>query len=285
MAYTDFDVTKPDGATQAGTAHGNSTKANGAALRDSIMMGQMKGFVFSVSGGTAAQPTTMLWKNGAIWLKGEVTWGSGAGQDGNITQIIWSLSLNSGGAYDAIGTQVLAYDTSSNLTTTTVAGGFVAWLMSYMGKWFKLRADTDAHIAATGASVHGLASMALQSAAAVAITGGTAILTTEREVSVNLGNVNSSTAVNWALAGHFYATITGASGAFTFSNLPPAGQVGYIALELTNPGVSTFANLFPSVKKSGGVAPTLTVAGRDIFSLMCRDGATVNLVGSIPNLS
>src|SRR6266511_1499841 len=115
MAYTQFDATKPDGATQAGSAFSTSTNANDKALRDAILSGAMHGFVFSVSGGTAAEPATLFWKNGTTWLRATITWGTTGGEDGQMKTIVWDLSINSGTDYTtapggAIDTQTLTYD-------------------------------------------------------------------------------------------------------------------------------------------------------------------------------
>lgn len=171
--------------------------------------------------------------------------------------------------------QITAYAHPSvtvNVSTVGGSGTFTDWSIGLgtPGSAFA------AHIAATGAAVHGLGTMSTQAASAVAITGGVASLTYEREAVVALGNVAGSTALNWAAGGFVTATITNAAGAFTHSNLP-SGVVGFLTVEVTNGGVATSgATLFAGVKWSGGAVPTFTASGRDIVTLMCHDGATVN---------
>ena len=102
----------------------------------------------------------------------------------------------------------------------------------------------------------------------------------EREAKLALGNVAAgTTALNWA-NGLITATVTAAGASFSHQNLP-SGVVGYLVVDLTNPGVATSAaSLFPGVKWPGGVASfPLTASGRDLITLMCHDGATVNVVG------
>ena len=278
MAYTDYDATKP-ASTQTGTAFADSALANDRALRDAVIMGQMDNFAFSVSGGTAAEPTTMLWKNGSTWLRGTVTWTSN-----RITRIVWALSINSGSDYTtspggAICTQTYTYDGSGNLTATTNAGGLNSWLVALIGK-------QTTHAALTGSSAHGLGTISTQSAASVAITGGTiagatiststASLTYEREAKVAKGSISGSTAIDWAAGGLQTVTVTGAGATLTHSNLP-SGVVGFVTLDVTNGGLAT--SLLTGCKFAGGAAPSLTSSGRDIISLMCHDGATVNVVG------
>lgn len=275
MAYTAFDPTTPAG-TQNGTAVPDSARNNGKAIRDAVLMGAMDGFVFSVSGGTASQPATMFWKNGTIWLRATITWGSGTGTDGNPTTIVWELSVNSGGAYDTIDTQTFTWDSSGNLTATTGSGSWMSWLSGLLGKFKTLNASYTTHAAATGTAVHGLGTIATQSAAAVAITGGSAQLTYEREAKVALGSISGSTAINWASGGHFTVTAGASGAALTHSNLPN-GVIGYVTVEITNGGVASA--LFSGLKWPGGVAQSFSVSGRDILALMCHDGSTVNVVG------
>jgi hypothetical protein len=119
MAYALFDQTKPDPATQAGTAFGTSTRENLLAIRDAVCLGVMPGFNFSTSGGTASQPGTIYFKKSTEWLKIVLTWGTVGGENGNVTVAVYSYSSNSGGAYDTIGTETNTYDTDGNCTATT----------------------------------------------------------------------------------------------------------------------------------------------------------------------
>jgi hypothetical protein len=243
----------------------------------------LKGYELSVSGGTAAQPAVFLLKKngGTVWLRATPTWGSGAGKDGNIIALAMDVSINSGTDYTTapggnIGTSTFNFDSSGNLTTVTGVGGFGAWLWGLMGKVYKVVSDLAAHIALTGTSVHGLGTIAVQSAASVAITGGAAILHYEREYKVAKGNISTSTAVDWGLSGITTMTVTGSSAALTWSNLP-SGNVGYMTLDVTNGGIASA--LISSYKAQGGVAISWTNPGRDIATLMCHDGATVTVVG------
>jgi hypothetical protein len=281
MAYTAFDPANPAG-TQNGTAVPDSARNNGKAVRDAVLMGAMDGFVFSVSGGTAAQPATMFWKNGVIWMRATITWGAGTGTDGNPTTIVWELSVNSGGVYDTIDTQTFTWDTSGNLTATTGSGSWMSWLSGLLGKVKTVVAGLAAHIALTGTSVHGLGTMSTQAASAVAITGGSAALTYERETKVALGSITSSTAINWAAGGMFTVTAGSAGAALTHSNLP-SGSVGFVTLDITNGGVAT--TLFTGLKWPGGTVQAFTVSGRDILALMCHDGAVVNVVGLLKGMA
>lgn len=118
MPYVAFDKSKPDG-----TANGTNTltqiRENLAALRDAVVAGFMKGWNYSVSGGTAEQPQYVFFKNGTDWIRQTLTWGTSGGADGNVTVVVTEFSSNSGSAYDSIGTLTIAYDASGNVTTTT----------------------------------------------------------------------------------------------------------------------------------------------------------------------
>jgi YD repeat-containing protein len=290
MAYTIYDASKP-ASTQTGTQFADSSLANGRALRDAIITGQMEGFILeSVSGGTAAEPTTMVWYNATATdrIRAQITWGTTGGSDGQITQIIWAFAA-SGTDYTTspggtIATQTFSYDASGNLTATTAAGGFVSWLMSYMGKFTQ-------HAAKTGAAAHGLGTISTQSAAAVAITGGTASglaissssasLTYEREAKVSKGSISGSTAIDWAAGGLQTLTVTGAGATLTHSNVP-SGVVGYVTLDVINGGLAT--SLLTGCKFAGGSAPSLTASGRDVISLMAHDGSTISVVGVVKDV-
>lgn len=115
MAYTIHDSTKPDAATQNGTAIFDSTRNNMNALRDACVMGGgFPGFNMAATGGTAAEPTTFTYSKGTERVKAVVTWTTG-----NVTSAIYSYSANSGTLYETIGTKTITYDGSSNVTATT----------------------------------------------------------------------------------------------------------------------------------------------------------------------
>ena len=118
MAYVPFDSSKPTTA-QTRQAAIDSIRANEMAGRDANIIGVFKGFNYSVSGGTAAQPAITYRKNGAEWLRATLTWGTTGGENGNVTVAVYAYSANSGGAWDTIGTCTIAYDADGNVTTTT----------------------------------------------------------------------------------------------------------------------------------------------------------------------
>jgi hypothetical protein len=279
MSYTQFDATKPDGA-DSGPQIPDTANANDKALRDAIMMGQMPGFAFSCSGGTARQPATMLWTNGATILKAALTWGSSGGSDYNVTAVTWSLSTNGGGAYDAIEAQTFTYDSNGNLTATANAGGFGSWLMSLIGRIGVVEAEIVALLADNAA----LGTMSTQNANAVAITDGSAQLTYEREKISAIGNLNASHAIDWTAQGVVTVTVTGSSAAFTYSNLPSGGNGGMaqaLLFKVTNGGLAT--SLFGSAKKPAGFS--LSSGATDWVSVVCVDGTTPEVVGVTKNVS
>lgn len=281
MAYTQFDSTKPVG-TDTGPNFATSANANDKALRDAIIMGAMHGFLFSVTAGTgtAKQPQYMFWKNGTIWLRATLTWGTTGGQKYNITQIVWDLSINSGSDYTTapggnMDTMTLTYDSSGNLTATTGDGAFVSWLMSLIGR-MGLAED---NITTLLADVATLGTMSTQNANAVAITGGTLETTYSREKTTVLGNLNASQAIDWKAQGVVTVTITGSSAVFTWSNLPPGGSGGMsgsLLMRIVNGGLSS--GLFANARVPAGF--TLSTSGTDWVSLMCVDGTTPEVTGA-----
>lgn len=119
MAYNPFTDTSPDATTQNGTQFAQAIRYNQAAMRDAIVLGAMKGWNFSKSGGTDEQPTTILYKNSTNWLKATLTWGTTGGEAGNVTVAVYEFSSNSGAAYDTIGTNTITWDVNGLITATT----------------------------------------------------------------------------------------------------------------------------------------------------------------------
>lgn len=119
MAYTPFDPTKPDPATQNGTAIMGSIRANLNAMRDACVMGSFAGFNMAATGGTADQPALLTYSKGTERVKAALTWGTTGGELGNCTVAVYSYSSNSGGSYDTIATCTVTYDGSGYVTATT----------------------------------------------------------------------------------------------------------------------------------------------------------------------
>lgn len=120
MAYVPFVDDKP-----VSSDNGNDTiddaRENLMALRDAVIIGALAGWNYSKTDGTgsAEQPQYIIYKNGTNWIRATLTWGSSGGSDGNVTVALWEYSSNSGTGYDTIGTETIAYDTASNVTSTT----------------------------------------------------------------------------------------------------------------------------------------------------------------------
>lgn len=124
MSYTLFDGALPNGASQNGTAFGQSARDNLNAVRDAcIMGGGFPGFNLAVSGGTAEQPTQLLYSKGTERVRVTLTWGTTGGEAGNVTVAVYAYSANSGADYTttpngAIGTLTITYDASANVVST-----------------------------------------------------------------------------------------------------------------------------------------------------------------------
>jgi hypothetical protein len=90
-----------------------------------------------------------------------------------------------------------------------------------------------------------------------------------------IGNTGATATIDMEVANFFSATIDEAC-TFTFSNPPGSGDFGGFVLELTNGGAFTVT--YPaSVDFVGGVAPTLTAAGKDLLVFVTRDAGTTYL--------
>lgn len=119
MAYVPFDQTRPDAATQNGTAFATSTRANLAALRDMLVGGSPFGWNYSWSGGTADRPTTVLYTCGTERIRGQITYGTSGGALDNPTQVVYAYSPDSGTTYHTIGTMTVTYTTGGDVNAVT----------------------------------------------------------------------------------------------------------------------------------------------------------------------
>jgi hypothetical protein len=115
MAYTLFAVDKPD-ITDTGAEVIDNTRENLMALRDAVVAGALMGWDMAASGGTAAEPTQILYTHNVSGelLRLTVTWGTSSGEDGNPKVVVYAY--DGGGGYDTIGTWTASYDSNGNLT-------------------------------------------------------------------------------------------------------------------------------------------------------------------------
>jgi len=87
-------------------------------------------------------------------------------------------------------------------------------------------------------------------------------------------NALAANNIDLSLGNVFTKTVSGAT-TFTVSNLPAAGTVASLILELTNGGSATVT--WPANSKwAGGTVPTLTAAGKDCLGMYTHDGSTLN---------
>jgi hypothetical protein len=98
------------------------------------------------------------------------------------------------------------------------------------------------------------------------ITNPVFIGTKETRVAIPASDINLST------GNYFTRTISGTT-TLTVSNTPSSGTAASFILDLTNGGSAT-VNFFANVKWAGGVAPTLTAAGRDALGFYTYDAGT-----------
>lgn len=119
MAYTPFDGSKPNGASQNGTQFGQSARDNFNAIRDAAVLGGgFPGFNLAASGGTAAQPAQLLYSKGTERVRATLTWGTTGGEAGNVTVAVYAYSPDAT-TYSTIGTKTVTYDGNANVTATT----------------------------------------------------------------------------------------------------------------------------------------------------------------------
>ena len=107
----------------------------------------------------------------------------------------------------------------------------------------------------------------LNAAIATKAATTTPTITGLREVRAALGAGNQ---INVAAGNLFTKTIAGAT-TFTVTNVPAAGTVACFLLDLNNGGGAA-VTWWAGCKWSGGVAPLLTAAGRDLLGFVTHDG-------------
>lgn len=300
-AYTELDSNKPDGSVGTGATFSADTLDQMRKLRDMAVTGRAKGFVqtrVQGTGPTVSRPQFIRWINATtlIGFEKQITWGG----TGNYqpTTIQWSWSNDGGATWAVMGAaQVNTFDANDNITASTQSGGFVTILMEVWAKCLRVVADFATHVAAVGTAVHGLGSIATQSAAAVALTGGTTNGLTQgattpgdldatrvRERFNDYGAQANGATVNfeWDKYGHVAVTphaTTTSTLIIGFTGLPAAGRVQSILVEIINGQRSADAKItWPANAKwigGAGTRPldnTLELAGRNFFLVTTRDG-------------
>lgn len=119
MAYTSFNDTLPNAATQNGTQFAQSIRDNLRSMRDAIVFSTFPGWNFSKSGGTAEMPAIILYSKSTDRLRVSLTWGTSGGATDNVTVAVYAFSSNSGTTYDTIGTKTITWDAAGLITATT----------------------------------------------------------------------------------------------------------------------------------------------------------------------
>jgi hypothetical protein len=118
MVYVPFVSDTPD-ITDTGAVVINNTRENLMALRDAIVAGALVDWDMAATGGTAEEPTQILYSKGTERVRLTVTWGTTGGEDGNPKTIVYAYDGDGGASYDTIGTWTGTYDASGNLTAET----------------------------------------------------------------------------------------------------------------------------------------------------------------------
>ena len=278
-AYTHPDFNEPQG-TNTGPNVPLNARANIRALRDSgILVGRVKDFTFErVNGtGTASQPQYWRFKNTvtSIWFRMELTWTSS-----KVTGVKTQWSDDGGGSWaDVHAVNVVSYDGDLNITSDTIASGWLVLVLELLAKLYKVQADLTTHTTATGTAVHGLGNMSTQAKTAVDIDGGnvdgTAIgvttraeanftRTTEDIPATHVPGAGAGVTIDWAKGGS-KLTNNGVN-ALTFNNVPAAGVAGHV-LDCSNFNNTTFP-----AAVDWGLGGKPGIAGRAVVSLLTNDG-------------
>lgn len=116
-----FTSGKPVISPDTGTQVVDYTRNALHALRDALLYGGMKGFNSNIIVGTGSnqKPQYLYYKNGTIWIRIEITWGTSGGALDKPTVKLISYSENSGGAWETVGTYTITYTTDGYFDTGT----------------------------------------------------------------------------------------------------------------------------------------------------------------------
>lgn len=298
-AYTDPNWNKPAG-SDTPTVFSGDTLTAVRALRDMAIAGRVAGFVQSRTQGTGpdvARPQYIAWYSASLGIgfRKKITWTSY-----KPTTVEWEWTNDSAASWTTMGAaQVNTFDASDNITASTNSGGFVTLLHEVWAKALKAVADLAAHIAGTGTGVHGLGSMSTQSAASVAVTGGTINGTSlgattpgnvdakrVREDFQDYGAIANGATVTLELDKYAHFAFTPSATladtvTIAVSGAPAAGKSQVFTLEIVNGQRSADAKItWPAAFKWIGGSATrpsdtaLEAAGRNLFSFVTRDGGT-----------
>lgn len=285
-AYEHPNFDEPAG-TDTGPNVPLKARKNLRAGRDSAtFLGKVKDFLFErVNGtGTADQPQFLRFKNTVtnIWFRLEFTWTTN-----KVTAVKTQWSDDGGGSWaDVHGTDAITYDAALNITSQTIASGWIVLYLELLAKLYKVMADLTTHANATGAAVHGLGNMSTQAKTAVDIDGGTIDgtgigITTRAEANFTrtteghqayAPGAGAGQAIDWA-NGSTKLTNNGVNAA-TFSNVPATGVAGHV-LDCSNFNNTTFP-----AAVDWGLGGKPSIAGRAVVSLLTND-AGAKVFGSV----
>lgn len=282
MAYDAFDASKPAIAdTRANVVA--ETFQNVNALRDMVVGGGdgSVSWAWAITAGTNDKPTEIVLSSGVLRQRWTLVWSSE-----NITSITFAKSVNSGGAYDTVGS--FTFTRSGDDVTGGNVGSFVlGFLMKVAAEARGSTSGFSAHVAATGTAVHGLGTMSTQTATAVNIDGGTIDGTIigsatptdgrftrvlEVHSAVAFASPTTTLAINTASSFSFTATGSGAV-ALAFTGAPSTDRLQTVAVWITNGGLRTWTWPAGTVW-AGGSAPAMTSSGLDILTFTTKDGGT-----------
>ena len=124
MVYTKFTPDKPNIADNGATVIDN-TRQNLMALRDAIVSGALVDWWMTPSGGTAAEPTQIIYEKTRTGnreaVRLTITWGTSGGAEGSPTTIVYAYASDWNGTsttlgWNTIGTATMTYDNTAGPT-------------------------------------------------------------------------------------------------------------------------------------------------------------------------
>lgn len=278
MAYTAFDPALPDGASQNGTQFGQSSRNNLKALRDADFFGGDSGWTYSQSGGTASEPTTMLWSKGTERIRITATWGTTGGNNGNVTTAVLEYSSNSGGVYDTIESRTMTYDGSGNFTSgkhtllLSKLQGLPGIVKQQLAVINALTVNAGTGMTGGGAISSGPTlsfSTAWGDARYATLAGATMTGNLGVKTATHTVITPGALAVDWT-AGHRQHKSVSANSTFTFT--APSGPANLL-IKIANTGGAAITLTWPAAVKWSTTPPT-HAAGKTGIYMFYYDGTT-----------
>ena len=253
------------------TTTGNLTLGGTLSVLPANFASQTAKTFLAAPNGAAGTPTFRVIVAADVPTLNQNTTGSSGSCTGNAATATSATSATtatnqSGGTVAATTLSASSTVSGTGFTNRFAAPGPIGSTTASTGAFTTLSASST--VSGTGFSTYLASPPAIGGTAPAAITGTTIKATALRETQAAIGASNLDLAT-----GNFFSKTIAATTTLTVSNVPASGTVQSIVLDLTNGGAFA-VTWWTGVKWGSGVAPYLTVSGRDVLGFFTYDGGT-----------